>query len=43
MYNGLFAITGPIGLGERDEDIRATMKALRDHDVDILTFGQYLR
>lgn len=32
-----------LGLGETDEDIRATMRDLRDNGVDILTFGQYLR
>ena len=26
-----------------DDEIRATMDDLRAHDVDILTFGQYLR
>ena len=32
-----------LGLGERDDEIRAAMEALREHDVDILTLGQYLR
>jgi len=32
-----------VGLGEMGEEIHATMRALRDHDVDILTIGQYLR
>jgi lipoic acid synthetase len=32
-----------VGLGEVGEEIHATMRALRDHDVDILTIGQYLR
>jgi lipoic acid synthetase len=32
-----------LGLGERDEEIAATMDALRAIGVDILTLGQYLR
>lgn len=32
-----------LGLGETDEDIRATMTDLRNNDVDVLTFGQYLQ
>lgn len=32
-----------LGLGETDEEIRATMKDLRDNDVDVVTFGQYLQ
>jgi len=32
-----------LGLGETDEDIRATMNDLRNNDVDVLTFGQYLQ
>jgi len=32
-----------VGLGEVEAEIHATMRALRDHDVDILTVGQYLR
>ena len=32
-----------VGLGEVEEEIHATMRALRDHNVDILTIGQYLR
>mmetsp|Transcript_20685 Transcript_20685/g.30458 ORF Transcript_20685/g.30458 Transcript_20685/m.30458 type:complete len:399 (+) Transcript_20685:69-1265(+) len=32
-----------LGLGETDEDIRATMVDLRDANVDVLTFGQYLQ
>ena len=31
-----------VGLGETDQDVTDTMKALRDAQVDILTFGQYL-
>ncbi|AHY45684.1 lipA: lipoyl synthase [Rubrobacter radiotolerans] len=32
-----------LGLGEVREEIIQTMQDLRDHDVDILTVGQYLR
>ena len=32
-----------VGLGETDEEIYETMKALRAVDVDILTLGQYLQ
>ena len=32
-----------LGLGERDDEIMATMDDLRDANVDILTLGQYLR
>ena len=32
-----------LGLGETDDDIRATMEDLRSNDVDVLTFGQYLQ
>ena len=32
-----------LGLGETDEDIRKTLRDLRDNGVDIITFGQYLR
>ncbi len=32
-----------VGIGETDEEIRRTMQDLRDHDVDLLTLGQYLR
>ncbi|KAL7472795.1 LOW QUALITY PROTEIN: hypothetical protein ACHAXS_013172 [Conticribra weissflogii] len=32
-----------LGLGENDEEIRATMKDLRDNGVDVVTFGQYLQ
>ena len=31
-----------VGLGETEQDVNDAMKALRDADVDILTFGQYL-
>ena len=32
-----------LGLGEIEEEIRQTMLDLREHDVDIITIGQYLR
>ncbi len=32
-----------LGLGETDDDIYRAMDDLRKHQVDILTFGQYLR
>jgi lipoic acid synthetase len=31
-----------VGLGETDEEILDTMRDLREHDVDMLTIGQYL-
>jgi len=32
-----------VGLGETDEEIIATLRDLRAHDVDMLTIGQYLQ
>jgi len=32
-----------LGLGETDEEILAVMRDLREHDVDMLTIGQYLQ
>lgn len=32
-----------LGLGETDEEIMQTMRDLREIDLDIVTFGQYLR
>jgi lipoic acid synthetase len=32
-----------LGLGEKDEEIRQTLRDLRAADVDVVTFGQYLR
>lgn len=32
-----------LGLGEKDEEVIQTMKDLRSVDVDVVTFGQYLR
>lgn len=32
-----------VGFGETEDEVRETLQDLRDHDVDIVTFGQYLR
>ena len=32
-----------LGLGETDDEIIETLKDLREHDVDMLTLGQYLQ
>jgi lipoic acid synthetase len=32
-----------LGLGETEEQIYEALKALRAHDVDVITFGQYMR
>jgi lipoic acid synthetase len=32
-----------VGLGETDEEIVQVMHDLREHDVDMLTIGQYLQ
>ena len=32
-----------LGLGEREEEVRATMRDMRAAGVDVITFGQYLR
>ena len=32
-----------VGIGEKDDEVVATMRDLRDGGVDILTVGQYLR
>lgn len=32
-----------LGLGEEAEDVMHLLRALREADVDIVTFGQYLR
>ncbi|MDB4021246.1 lipoyl synthase [Litorivicinus sp.] len=32
-----------LGLGETDDEIKRTMDDLREHNLDIVTFGQYLR
>ena len=31
-----------LGLGERDEEILEVMRDMRDHEIDMLTLGQYL-
>lgn len=41
---GLYTKTSlMLGLGETDEEVIQTMKDLRENDVDVVTFGQYLR
>ena len=32
-----------VGLGETDDEIRATLRDMRAHDIDMLTLGQYLQ
>lgn len=32
-----------VGLGESNEEVKAVMRDLRDHDVSLLTIGQYLQ
>ena len=32
-----------VGLGETDDEISATMRDMRAHDIDMLTLGQYLQ
>lgn len=32
-----------LGLGENNEEVEQTLKDLRDHDVDMVTLGQYLQ
>ncbi len=32
-----------VGLGETDDEIRATMRDMRAHDIDMITVGQYLQ
>ncbi len=32
-----------VGLGETDAEVREAMSAMREHQVDLLTIGQYLR
>lgn len=32
-----------LGLGEQEHEIEAALKALREVDVDVVTFGQYMR
>jgi lipoic acid synthetase len=32
-----------LGLGETDDEIRQTLQDLRNIDVDVVTFGQYLQ
>ena len=32
-----------LGLGETDEEVIEVMKRMREHDIDMLTLGQYLQ
>jgi lipoic acid synthetase len=32
-----------LGLGESREQVEATLRELRDHEVDMITIGQYLQ
>jgi lipoic acid synthetase len=32
-----------VGLGETDDELRAVMRDMRAHDIDMLTIGQYLQ
>ena len=32
-----------LGLGETDDEIKQCMDDLRQHDIDVLTLGQYLQ
>jgi lipoic acid synthetase len=32
-----------VGMGETDDEVVAVMRDLRDHDVDVVTIGQYLQ
>merc|ERR1712012_359363 len=32
-----------LGCGEQDEELQRTLEALREHQVDVVTFGQYLQ
>jgi len=44
MREGLFTKSSiMLGLGEREDEVEATMRDLRTAGVDILTLGQYLR
>jgi lipoic acid synthetase len=44
VKQGLYTKTSiMLGLGETDDEVLQTMKDLRDADVDVVTFGQYLR
>ena len=32
-----------LGCGERDDEVKRTLEELREHQVDVVTFGQYLQ
>lgn len=43
MYPGIPTKSGiMVGLGETDEEILEVMRDMREHDIDMLTVGQYL-
>jgi len=43
MYPGIPTKSGlMVGLGETDDEILQVMQDMRDHDIDMLTIGQYL-
>jgi lipoic acid synthetase len=43
MYPGVKTKSGiMVGLGETDEEILQVMRDMREHDIDMLTIGQYL-
>lgn len=44
MYPGVPTKSGlMVGLGETDEEILQVMRDMRDHDIEMLTIGQYLQ
>jgi lipoic acid synthetase len=51
MWNERYPDRGPLltksgivaGMGETDDEIIETMRDLREHDVDVITIGQYLQ
>ena len=51
MWNERYPERGPLltksgivaGMGETDDEIIETMRDLREHDVDVITIGQYLQ
>jgi lipoic acid synthetase len=43
MYPGIPTKSGlMVGLGETDDEILQVMQDMREHDIDMLTIGQYL-
>jgi lipoic acid synthetase len=44
LYPGIPTKSGiMLGLGENNEEVEQTLKDLREHDVDMVTLGQYLQ